>query len=275
MSLEVRSRQSLRSASSCSSMIGRAALAAAQHDGRGSGQGVVTDAASRRRAARLSWLARVVGLRVRCDAVEKARRSSTLPAAGIARQRPAECQMHSRPCDPDVEQPSLLFDGLAVLAVCQRVRDGQGAVGEADEEDRIPFQTLGRVQRGQGDALHDGWVPGVGALPQLGEQPAQIERRPLRHFVIDELGECGQRLPPFSGPGSRRRFGGHPQRIEQLAHQRWQFVARRVGAAFGRTLHRQQRLPDLLTAEEPFPAAHLERDACLGQAPPRTPPTGR
>ena len=173
--------------------------------------------------------------------------------------------MHSRPCDSDVEQPALLFDGLAVGAVRQRVRDGQRAVGEADQEDRVPFQTLGRVQRGQRDALHDGWVAGVGALPELGDQRAQVERRPLRHFVVDEFGQRGQRLPPLPGPGARRRFGGQPQRLEQLAHQRRQFVARRVDAALGRALHRQQRLPDLLAAEEPLPAAHLERDACLGQ----------
>ena len=83
--------------------------------------------------------------------------------------------MHTRPCDSDIEQATLLFDGLAVGAVGERMRDGQGAVGEADEEDRVPFQALGGVQRGQRDALHDGRVAGVGALPKLREQRGQIE----------------------------------------------------------------------------------------------------
>ena len=43
---------------------------------------------------------------------------------------------------PDVEQPPLLLDLLGGL----RVRGGQGALGEADQEDRVPLQALGRVQ---------------------------------------------------------------------------------------------------------------------------------
>ena len=131
--------------------------------------------------------------------------------------------MHSGPCDSDVEQPALLFDGLAVGAVRQRVGDGQGAVGEADQEDGVPLQTLRRVQRGQCDALYDGWVTGIGPLPKLRDQCLQVERRPLRHLVVDEFGQRGQRLPPLPGLGSRRRLGGQPQRLEQLTHQRRQF----------------------------------------------------
>ena len=158
--------------------VGRAGLAAAQHDGRRCGQGAVADAAARRRAACLSRLARVCRP-ASCGAMPLRNRDGRRPcrAAGIARQRPAERQMHSRPGDSDVEQPALLLDGLAVGAVRQRVRDGQRAVGEADEEHRVPLQTLGRVQRGQRDALHHRWVPRVGALPQLGQQRTQVELR--------------------------------------------------------------------------------------------------
>ncbi len=87
-----------------------------------------------------------------------------------------------------------------------------------DQEDRIPLQALGGVQRCQGDALHDRWVACVGALTELGKQGAQVQRRPLRHFLIDEFGERAQRLPPLTGPGARRRFGGETQWFEDGAH---------------------------------------------------------
>ena len=82
--------------------------------------------------------------------------------------------MHSGPCDSNIEQAAFLFDRLAVGAMGQRVRDGQRAIGQAHHEDRVPFQTLGRVQRGQRDALHDRWVTGISALPKLGKQRTKI-----------------------------------------------------------------------------------------------------
>ena len=103
---------------------------------------------------------------------------------------------------------------------------------------------------------------------QLGEQGAQVQRRPLRHFLVDEFGQRGQRLPPLTGLGARRRLGGEPQRLEHRAHDR---VRKRVGSlppvdvAFGGALQRQQRLADLLAAEEALAAAHLERDTGLGE----------
>ena len=175
--------------------------------------------------------------------------------------------MHSGPGDSDVEQPAFLLDRLAVGAVRQRVRDGQRAVGEADQEHRIPFQALRGVQRRQCDALHDRWVAGVGALPQLGEQRAQVQRRPLRrpprrrvrparvsasHRSRALVPDGGSAVRPSGSSTARATSGG-------------QFVARRVDAALGGALQRQQRLPDLLAAEEALAAAHLERDARLGE----------
>ena len=65
-----------------------------------------------------------VGRGVRCDAVEEPRRLAPLPPAGRTGQRPAQREMHTRPCYSDVEQPTFFFHGLAVGAVGQRMRDG-------------------------------------------------------------------------------------------------------------------------------------------------------
>ena len=123
-----------------------------------------------------------------------------------ARQRPAERQMHSRPCDSDVEQAAFLLDRLAVGAVGQRVRDRQRAVGQPDQEHRVPLQTLGRVQRRQRDALHHRWVPGVGALPQARRAARAGRATAVRHLVVDEFGQRVERLPALSGLGARRRL---------------------------------------------------------------------
>ena len=54
--------------------------------------------------------------------------------------------MHSGPGDSDVEQPTLFLDGFALGTVRQRVRDGKRAVGQSDQEHRIPLESLGGVQ---------------------------------------------------------------------------------------------------------------------------------
>ncbi len=91
---------------------------------------------------------------------------------------------------------------------------------------------------------------------------AQVQRRALRDFLVDQFGECGQRLPPLACPGSRRRLGAQPQRFQHATDdlRKWP-----VHIAIGRALQRHQRLADLLAAEEPLPATDLEGDARLGQ----------
>ena len=140
---------------------------------------------------------------------------AALPAARCSRQRPAECQMRSGPGDSDIEQPAFLFDRLTVGAVRQRMRDGQRAVGQPDQEHRVPLQPLRGVQRRQCDALHDRWMARVGALPQLGDQGAQGPATAARDLFVDEFGQRGERLPSLTRLGARRRFGGEPERLEQ------------------------------------------------------------
>ena len=72
-------------------------------------------------AARLAGFG--LGLGLRGDAVEEPRRTPALAAAGIAGQRPAELEMLSGAGDSDVEQTAFLFDGLAVGALADGVRD--------------------------------------------------------------------------------------------------------------------------------------------------------
>ena len=119
--------RAVRSSMSAGQLSQRRSMTAA-----GRGQRVVADAAPRCRAARLfAACSGSVGPSVRGDAVEEARRLAALPAAGIARQRPAERQMHSRPGDSDVKQAAFLFDRLhcrgraparARSAACRRPR---------------------------------------------------------------------------------------------------------------------------------------------------------
>ena len=156
-----------------SSMSDGQRLAAAQHDRRRAWSARRCRRGTAARATRLARPVRAVGA-ASCGAMPLRKRDgrAALPTARSARQRPAERQMHSGPGDSDVEQATLLFDGLTVRAVRQRMRDGQRAVGETDQEHRVPLQALGGVQRRQRDALHDGWVAGVGALPQFGDQAA-------------------------------------------------------------------------------------------------------
>jgi hypothetical protein len=98
--------------------------------------------------------------------------------------------MHTRPCDSDIKQPAFLFDDLAFGAMGQRVRDGQRAVRQTDDEYGVPLESLGGMQRRQCHTLHNRRVARVGTQPQLGEQPGQVEIRPARHFVVDKIGQC-------------------------------------------------------------------------------------
>ncbi len=131
--------------------------------------------------------------------VEEAGRLARGAAAGVARQRPRQREVGAGAGHADVEQPALLLDrGRGV-----GVRDRQGAVLEAAEEDRVPLQALGGVEGGQGDAVGDRGVLLGGAAVE----------------VVDEVAERGSRAPwrtPWpgrpapartpSGPGSGRAW---------------------------------------------------------------------
>ena len=108
------------------------------------------------------------------------------------------------------------------------MRDRQCAVGEADQEHRVPLESLRRVQRRQRDALHHRRMPRVGALTQLGHQRAQVEERAQRHLLGDEVGQRRQRLPALAGLGTRGRLGGEPERLQQLANHGGQVGTDRV-----------------------------------------------
>ena len=183
--------------------------------------------------------------------------------------------MHSGPGDSDVEQSALLFDGFAVGAVRQRMRDGQRAVGKSDQEHRVPLQPLGGVQRGQRDALHHRWVARVGAQsaarpadragPAAGAAPPR--RRPVRPARPAPPSDPGRGCPPAvaavspSGSSSRRTTSG---RAPSSAVPR-----------FSRALQCQQRLADLLATEKALAAANLIRRSRPRSTLPRRPRTAR
>src|SRR5690606_7339505 len=72
-----------------------------------------------------------------------------LRAAAGAGGGPAQQQLPTCPGEPDVEQPTLLLDPVRRL----RDADRQQPLAAADEEDHVPLQPLGRVQRRERDPL--------------------------------------------------------------------------------------------------------------------------
>ena len=99
------------------------------------------------------------------------------PATGRAGGGVRQPEPLPGPGDPDVEQPALLLDLLGGLGV----RGGQRALGEADQEDRVPLQPLGRVQRGQGHPVDGRHVllggPAGQLLVEVGERDRAFHRR--------------------------------------------------------------------------------------------------
>ena len=85
------------------------------------------------------------------------RDGSGRPAAGV-RAAPRRAEVAAGAGDPDVEQSALLLDGAVALGQ----RDGE-PVAAAGEEDGVPLEALGRVQRGQRDALDRRGVLGGGS----------------------------------------------------------------------------------------------------------------
>ena len=68
--------------------------------------------------------------------------------------------------DADVEEAAFLLDLLVGLCVGDR----HHALGDADQEDDVPLQALGRVQGGEGDALDGRGVLGVGAFVEFRDE---------------------------------------------------------------------------------------------------------
>lgn len=168
--------------------------------------------------------------------------------------------------DPDIEEPALLLD----LFVGLGVRDRHHALGQADQEHGVPLQTLGRVERGEGDALDGRGVLGRGALVQLGHQIAEGRLRPGPYEVLGEANERRQRLPAVPhGARARGRFGGPalggehgPHLGRQVDHVVEQGV---VPAEAGRAAQGGSRLPYLLALEEPLRAPELVGHPGVGE----------
>ena len=104
------------------------------------------------RALGRPWAEAAAARSRRAQPVQEARGPAVGPAPGRAGQRPGQAQVHAGAGDAHVEQPSfLVVSGLVVGE-----GDRHQPLGEPDQEHRVPFQALGRVQRGQRDAL-DAW----------------------------------------------------------------------------------------------------------------------
>ncbi len=99
--------------------------------------------------------------------------------------------MEAGPGYADVEQPALLLDLLVRLGVGDR----HHAFGQPDQEHGVPLQALGRVQRGQRDALDRGGVLGGRPLVQLGDQVGEGRARPRLFEVLGQPDEGGEGLP--------------------------------------------------------------------------------
>ena len=109
--------------------------------------------------------------------------------------------MFSGPGHADVEEAALLLDLLVGLGVGDR----HHALGDPDQEHGVPLQALGRVQRGEGDALHGRGVLGARPLVELGDEVGEGRARLRSGEVLREVHQRGQRLPALpDGPGAGR-----------------------------------------------------------------------
>lgn len=112
------------------------------------------------------------------------------PARG-AGERPGQREVEPGAGDADVQQAALLLDLLVGLGV----GDGHHALGEADQEDGVPFEALGGVQRREGDALDGRGVLGGGPLVEFGDQVGEGGAGLGAGEVLGEPDECGEGLP--------------------------------------------------------------------------------
>ena len=166
--------------------------------------------------------------------------------------------------DADVEQPALLLDLRGGVGVHER----QGAVDEADEEDGVPLEALGRVQRRERDALDGGGVLGGGALLELGDELAQAGGGVGGGEVAGEPVQRGQRLPALAGRAGagRRRSGDQPsppRSTSATASARPSGASSSAARAAPRSS--SDRLAHLGAVEEALAAAHEVGHAGVGQ----------
>ena len=113
--------------------------------------------------------------------------------------------------DPHVEEAALLVDRPLSLGE----GDGHQPLGESCEEHRVPLQAFGRVEGGQGDALHGGGMLGGGALVELSGELAHrqvfADAAALGVELVGQGHQRGHGLPPFAHrAGAGRGFSAPP-----------------------------------------------------------------
>ncbi|CAM5541905.1 hypothetical protein SGRIM128S_05982 [Streptomyces griseomycini] len=170
------------------------------------------------------------------------------------------------PGDTDIEEAALLLDLLAGLCVADR----HHALGDADQEDDVPLQSLGRVQRGEGDALHGRGVLGAGPLVEFGDEVGEGRARPGGGEVPGEVHQGGERLPALPD----RARAGRRLRCPALARQHGAHLGGQVGgvvekgvvaAEAGRSPQGDARLAHLGAVEEPLGATQLVGHPGVGE----------
>lgn len=206
------------------------------------------------------------GARTGTQTVEEPAGAAARTASRRAGERPGDGQALPGPGDSHVEEATLLLDLLVGLGVGDR----HHAFGDADQEDDIPLQALGRVQGGQGDALDGRGVLGVRPFVQLGDQVGEGGAGLRGGEVLREADQRGQRLPAFSdGPGVGRWLRG-----PTLPRQDGTYLGGQVdgvlqesvvAAEASRAAQGDARLADLGAVEETLRAAQLVRDAAVGE----------
>ena len=154
-------------------------------------------------------------------------------------------------------------------------RDGDEPVAAAGEEHGVPLEALGRVQRGQRDALDRRGVLGGDPLVEVADQVGDAGPRARRRRG---------RRPAWPAPSATPTARGRPHRSSApLASTRRRRGRRGRGrgsgtdavVAAGRAPQQQHALAHLRAGEEPLAAADEVGDVGRRRAPPRTPPTGR
>ena len=87
---------------------------------------------------------------------------------------------------PTYSEPAFLLDRLVGLCIDDRHR----AVGQTRQEDGLPLQALGRVQRGKCDASHRWHVPDRAPNRELGGKAIQVRLRIGGEEVSSKLRKC-------------------------------------------------------------------------------------
>jgi hypothetical protein len=144
------------------------------------------------------------------------------------------------------------------------VHQRQRAVHQPDQEDGVPLQSLGGVQRGQRHALDARGVLGRRALLELGDQLAHPGGRQGDRQVAGQPVQGGQRLPALAcgaGPGRRGvRLPAQPG-PQHVGHQVAERARRVEVRRPPRPAQQQDRLAHLGAVEEALPATDEVRHA--------------